>query len=157
MAMTALRLRLAMLVNEQLAVAGVGAGVLVTDPRQPDNPIVFSNPAFERITGYAAHEALGRNCRFLQGPETDRSLVDEIRRSIAASETFHGALLNYRKDGVPFLNDLTITPMRDADGALLNFVAIQNDVTARERAEALVRESTRRFAFWRASATASRA
>ena len=143
MAMTALRLRLAMLVNEQLAVAvaGVGAGVLVTDPRQPDNPIVFSNPAFERITGYAAHEALGRNCRFLQGPETDRSLVDEIRRSIAASETFHGTLLNYRKDGVPFLNDLTITPMRDADGALLNFVAIQNDVTARERAEALVRES----------------
>ena len=143
MAMTALRLRLATIENERLttAIATVGVGVVVSDPRQPDNPIVFSNAAFTSISGYESGEFIGRNCRFLQGPKTDRSVVAEIGRSIAAREPFHGTLLNYRKDGVSFLNELTITPVRDAHGALLNFVAIQHDVTARVRAEALVRES----------------
>jgi PAS domain S-box-containing protein len=71
----------------------------VTDPRRPDNPIVFCNKAFERMTGYAMEEIIGRNCRFLQGPETDRSVVDAVRTAIERREELAVEILNYRKNG----------------------------------------------------------
>ena len=78
--------------------------IVVSDPRLPDNPIVFHNPAFEKISGYAAHEITGRNCRFLQGVDTDPEAVATIRRAIADETPCRVVLRNYRKYGTAFLN-----------------------------------------------------
>ena len=117
------------------AIASVGVGILITDPHQPDNPIIYVNPAFERMTGYAAAEALGRNCRFLQGAGTDPSAVAEIRQALKEERGLRIELLNYRKDGRPFWNDLTISPLRDAKGRVTHYVGIINDRTERKRVE----------------------
>ena len=110
--------------------------MVVTDPRQPDNPIVLANSAFLALTGYDAEEVLGRNCRFLQGPGTDQADVDAIRRGLAAGdEHVTVLLLNYRKDGSAFWNDLAISPVTDESGALIYHFASQQDVTERRRIE----------------------
>jgi PAS domain S-box-containing protein len=109
-------------------------GIIVTDPSLPDNGIVYANKEFERLTGYAESEILGENCRFLQGEETDPGTVTEMREAIAAEEAVTVELRNYRKDGTPFWNRVWISPIRDADGAVTNFVGFQEDVT--ERVEA---------------------
>jgi len=126
--------------QERVLVA-TGSGVVVTDPVRPDNPVVYCNPAFERITGYARAEALGRNCRFLQGPDTDPDTVAAIRTCVAERRECQVTLLNYRQDGTPFWNDLTVSPVTDAAERLLYFVSVQNDVTARVRAEEALREN----------------
>jgi PAS domain S-box-containing protein len=116
--------------------------MVVTDPALPDNPIIFANGAFLELTGYAEAEVLGRNCRFLQGPETDLETVAEIRQAIAAGEDITTELLNYRRDGSAFWNRLFISPVRDPDGRIRHFFASQVDVTRRqdaERAEAELR------------------
>jgi PAS domain S-box-containing protein len=116
--------------------------MVVTDPSLPDNPIVFVNAAFLVLTGYAEHEVRGRNCRFLQGPKTDRDAVARIRRAIAAGEEITTDILNYRRDGSIFWNELYISPIRDPDGRIRHFFASQVDVTRRqdaERAEAELR------------------
>ncbi len=128
-----------------LAFAVVGAGVLITDPSLPDNPIIDVNPAFERITGYAREEVLGRNCRFLQAPDTDPAAVARIREAIAAGRDVTETLLNERKDGTPFWNELCITPVRDASGAVTHFVGVQTDVTGRVRAEEQARLGEARY------------
>jgi PAS domain S-box-containing protein len=107
----------------------------ITDPRQPDNPLVWVNPSFTRVTGYAADEVVGRNCRFLQGPATDAAAVAEIRTALAEQRTVATTLLNYRKDGTAFWNQLSISPVFDGDGALVSFVGVQTDVTERVRVE----------------------
>ena len=117
------------------AIASVGVGILITDPHQPDNPIIYVNPAFERMTGYAAAEALGRNCRFLQGAGTDPSAVAEIRQALKEERDLRTELLNYRKDGSSFWNELTISPLRDAKGRMTHYVGIINDRTERKRVE----------------------
>jgi len=117
------------------AIASVGVGILITDPHQPDNPIIYVNPAFERMTGYAAAEALGRNCRFLQGAGTDPSAVAEIRQALKEERDLRTELLNYRKDGSSFWNELTISPLRDAKGRVTHYVGIINDRTERKRVE----------------------
>jgi PAS domain S-box-containing protein len=106
----------------------------VSDPRQPDNPVVFANDAFCRLTGYAREEVLGRNCRFLQGPCTDTAAVARLRAAIAAAEPVEIDIQNHRMDGQAFWNRLKIAPVRNASGALVYFMASQVDVTAeRER------------------------
>ena len=110
-------------------------GIVITDAALPDNPIVFVNPAFERLTGYTSDESLGRNCRFLQGPDTDSESKDRIREALAAEQEVNVVLLNYRKDGSTFWNDLTIAPVRDESGRITHHIGVQNDVTARKRAE----------------------
>jgi len=117
------------------AIASVGVGILITDPHQPDNPIIYVNPAFERLTGYGAAEALGRNCRFLQGADTDPSAVAEIRQALKEERGLRIELLNYRKDGSSFWNELTISPLRDAKGRVTHYVGIINDRTERKRVE----------------------
>ncbi|TFV67882.1 UNVERIFIED_ORG: PAS domain-containing protein [Bacillus sp. AZ43] len=107
----------------------------ITDPRQPDDPLVWVNPSFSRITGYPAEEAIGRNCRFLQGPATDPAAVAEIREGLAARRTVTTTLLNYRKDGTAFWNQLSISPVFDGEGDLVSFVGVQTDVTERVRGE----------------------
>lgn len=128
--------------NTQLAsaIANLTSGVVISDPSLPDNPVIFANAAFYSLTGYSPGEVLDRNCRFLQGPETDPATVQEIREAIAARRIFQGDILNYRKDGSTFWDELTITPVFDQVGTLLNFVGLQSDITARrETALALQR------------------
>jgi len=105
--------------------------MVVTDPRQPDNPIVFANGAFFDLTGYQQQEVLGRNCRFLQGPQTDPSTVAEVRRAVEEERAVAVDVLNYKKDGKPFWNALFIGPIFDQDGELLYFFASQMDITER--------------------------
>ncbi|MGZ4507826.1 MAG: SpoIIE family protein phosphatase [Blastococcus sp.] len=107
----------------------------ITDPREPDNPLIWVNPSFTRVTGYEAQEVVGRNCRFLQGPATDPAAVDTIRAAIADRRTVTTTLLNYRKDGTAFWNQLSISPVFDGEGALVSFVGVQTDVTERVRVE----------------------
>ncbi len=118
-----------------LAVAAAPTGIVVADPSLPDCPLVFVNPAFARITGYAPEEVLGRNCRFLQGPGTEREAVRTLRRAIAEAEAVTVEMTNHRKDGRRFVNELRMAPVKDARGRVLAFVGIQHDVTARKRAE----------------------
>ena len=116
-------------------------GVTIADARQPDRPLIYVNQGFERMTGYAVAEVLGRNCRFLQGPETDATAVAEIRAALAESRECVVEILNYRKDGTTFWNRLSITPLRDAAGEVTHFIGIQSDVTIRRLAEEGLRKA----------------
>lgn len=119
-------------------------GITLSDPSRDDNPMIYINEAFEDLTGYDATEVIGRNCRFLQGADTDPAAPDAMRRAIDAGETVNVELVNYRKDGEPFWNEVTIAPVHDDDGELTHFVGFQRDVTARVEAErALERERER--------------
>lgn len=122
-------------------VSNLSDGMVVTDPRQDGNPIIFANAGFYAITGYTTEEVLGRNCRFLQGPETDPQTVQEMRQAMAEARPFAGVIRNYRKDGTSFWNGLKITPIFDEQGQLINFVGSQADVTERRQAEIALQES----------------
>ncbi len=102
--------------------------VVFTDPHEPDNPMIYVSPEFEHQTGYTVEEAVGRNCRFLQGPETDADAVEAIRAGLRARTRFTIDILNYRKDGTPFVNRLRIRPIFDDAGELLYFAGAQNPV-----------------------------
>lgn len=104
-------------------------GVTISDARQPDMPLVYVNPAFERMTGFTAHDVLGKNCRFLQGRATEQEGLTEVRRAIHEGKEARVLLKNYRKDGTLFWNELYLSPIRDFSGRITNFVGIQNDVT----------------------------
>jgi PAS domain S-box-containing protein len=105
--------------------------MVVTDPRQPDNPIVFANGAFFDLTGYENDEVIGRNCRFLQGPQSDQRTLDEVRKALAEERAVAVDVLNYKKDGTAFWNALFIGPIFDEDGKLLYYFASQMDITER--------------------------
>lgn len=109
--------------------------MLVTDPRQPDNPIVFANRAFISMSGYEPEELIGHNCRFLQGPSTDKASVAAIREAITLESQIQIEILNYRKDGSSFWNALFISPVYDAAGSLIYFFASQLNVSRRRDAE----------------------
>ncbi|WPB55837.1 histidine kinase famiy protein [Xylophilus sp. GOD-11R] len=109
--------------------------MIVTDPRQPDNPIVFANRAFLSMTGYTEADIVGRNCRLLQGPATDRETIRSIREAVADRRELNTEVLNYRKDGSSFWNALFISPVFDADRTLVYFFASQLDVSRRRDAE----------------------
>lgn len=110
--------------------------MILTDPAQDDNPIVFANNAFLDLTGYDLSDIIGHNCRFLQGAQTDRETVRQLRESIAARQAISIEILNYRRDGTPFWNGVFIGPVYDQHGELLYFFASQLDVSARKEAEA---------------------
>jgi diguanylate cyclase (GGDEF)-like protein/PAS domain S-box-containing protein len=119
----------------QRAMAAATNGIVIADATREDCPIIYINAGFERLSGYSYEDVMGRNCRFLQGAETDpasvRELGDAVRRGIERRVT----LLNYRRDGKPFWNELFLAPVHDADGHLVQYVGIQNDVTERRHAE----------------------
>ena len=106
--------------------------MVLTDPNQDDNPIVYVNRAFERMTGYSADAAIGRNCRFLQGPETDAADIAALRDAVAGREEISLDLQNYRADGQPFRNRLIVAPVCDEDGKAVYFLGIQKDLSARD-------------------------
>merc|ERR1711957_204714 len=99
------------------------------DPSLPDNPIVYASQGFLNPTGYSLDQILGRNCRFLQGPETDPKTVERIRNAIEQGEDLSVCLLNYRVDGSTFWNQFFIAALRDAAGNITNFVGVQCKVS----------------------------
>jgi PAS domain S-box-containing protein len=120
-------------------------GIVITDPNQTDNPIIFCNHAFEKITGYKISEAIGKNCRFLQGPDTSKEAIQNIRDAISNLEECKVILINYKKDGTKFWNELSISPVLDERGNLKNFVGIQTDITDRIEAEDTLKRSEQKI------------
>ncbi|MEF8887444.1 MAG: PAS domain S-box protein, partial [Haloarculaceae archaeon] len=110
-------------------------GITIADARQEDEPLIYVNEAFEQITGYPTGEVLGRNCRFLQGPETDEETVAKVRDAVDDRRPVVVELLNYRKDGTPFWNRLEVVPVRDETGEVTHFLGLQRDVTQRRERE----------------------
>lgn len=117
------------------AIAAASNGIIICDPYQDDWPIIYCNPAFSTITGYPSEEVLGRNCRFLQGSETDDRYVQQVRDCLREERDGQIILRNYKKDGTPLWNELTISPVRDGSGKLTHFVGVQTDITERRNAE----------------------
>ncbi|MEL7059951.1 MAG: PAS domain-containing protein [Acidobacteriota bacterium] len=119
----------------------VASGVTIADATRADLPLVFVNRVFEEMTGYQRGDILGSNCRFLQGPATEASAVADLRRAIRAGEAARVTLLNYRRDGSTFWNELQLTPVRNAIGRLTHYIGVQTDVTANRRLDQLVQLS----------------
>lgn len=121
-------------------IAASPIAAVVSDPRQPDNPIVDCNQAFMDLTGYAREDIIGRNCRFLAGPRTEADLTSLLRRGIAARRPVMVEILNYKKDGTPFRNAVMVAPIFDAEGDLEYFLGSQVEVSQ----DAKSREGPRR-------------
>lgn len=113
-------------------IAAVPAGVVITrNSPELDYPIVYVNPAFERISGFTADEIMGQNCRFMQGGDSEQPEHLEISKAIQNGSSCRVVLRNYRKDGSMFFNELYLSPVRERDGKISHFVGIQNDITER--------------------------
>lgn len=104
-------------------------GITLSDPDQDDNPIVYANKAFEKITGYTIEETIGRNCRFLHEQDKNQEDLQKIRDAIKNQESVEVTLKNFRKNGELFYNRLSITPLFDNEGNLIYFMGVQYDVT----------------------------
>ncbi|WP_316809137.1 PAS domain-containing protein [Pedobacter agri] len=111
------------------------SGIIITDNTQFDNPIIYCNKAFEKLSGYAREEVIGRNCRFLQGNERNQKARDGIRKAVIGGESITVELRNYRKGGELFWNELYISPITGDDGKVTHFIGVQNDITRRKNAE----------------------
>ncbi|MCC9599106.1 PAS domain S-box protein [Stieleria sp. JC731] len=125
------------------AIETVETGVVISDPTKDDNPITFANTGFEKITGYSVDEILGRNCRLMQGAETDPDDVQKLRTSIKNHQSCRTTIRNHRKNGEPFWNDLHITPVKDNAGETIAYVGIQTDVTERIEASLALERNER--------------
>lgn len=110
---------------------------VLSDPRLPDNPIVYASPGFYVLTGYTQAQVLGRNCRFLQGPGTDPRSVDIIRTAVANGSDATTCILNYKSDGSPFWNQFFVAALRDSDNCIVNYVGVQCEVRAESGSSAL--------------------
>lgn len=122
------------------AVQSARNGIVITDPLLPDNPIIFSNQAFCELSGYSLEEIIGKNCRFLQGVDHEQAELKVLREAIAERKPCIVTLRNYRKDGTLFWNELSIAPVMNDAGLCVNFIGVQNDITARKEAERQVSE-----------------
>jgi len=120
---------------QERAIASSHNGIVITDFRLPNNPVVYINSAFEKITGYEASEVMGKNCRFLQGSDVFQPEKDILRNAILKGESCSVVIRNYRKDGSLFWNELNISPIFDDMGKVTHFIGIQTDITARKVAE----------------------
>ncbi|MFC6726503.1 PAS domain-containing protein, partial [Halobium palmae] len=119
---------------EERALAEAPVGVTIAEAGE-NRPLIYVNDNFEALTGYPEAEVLGRNCRFLQGPETDDAAVEEMRAALNEGREVEVEVLNYRRDGTTFWNEVTIAPVHDDGGALTHFVGFQSDITKRKEAE----------------------
>ena len=127
---------------QELALSAIKQSVVIADVGREGAPVIFANDAFVELTGYPLDEIIGRNCRFLQGPETSSDASGQMRAAIAAHEPFSGLILNYRKDGSAFWNDLALTPIDNGEIGRF-FIGVQRDVTEQLDLEARLRESQR--------------
>jgi diguanylate cyclase (GGDEF)-like protein/PAS domain S-box-containing protein len=117
------------------AIESSSNGIVITDATLADNPIIYLNPSFERITGYGRAELIGKNCRLLQGPETSLEAVQELRIAIEEGRNSQVILQNFRKDGSLFWNELSIAPVYNSRRHLTHFIGVQTDITDRQRAK----------------------
>ena len=126
------------------ALAATSSGVTIVDMRLPDQPLIYVNPAFERLSGMSAQEVLGRNCRFLQGRDTDVAAVARMRAAVDAGAECREVLLNHRADGSVWWNECHLAPVTDERGEVVQYIGVQQDVTERVEAQrALAREQER--------------
>lgn len=123
-------------------------GITISAMDQPDRPLIFINDGFERLTGYSKDDVIGKNCRFLQGDQTDTAPVDELRRAIRNGERTTVELLNYKKDGTPFWNRLSITPLKDKNGVTTHYVGVQSDITVQRETQRKLKEANRELALF---------
>ena len=114
---------------KDLAMDALAEGITIADFTHPDQPLIYANVGFELMTGYSIKETIGNNCRFLQGPGTDPKELEKLRVAIAAGDGCQVVLKNYKKSGEAFMNQLSLTPIRDAKGTVVYYVGIQSDVT----------------------------
>ena len=117
------------------AIAASSNGIVIADANVPDLPIISVNPAFEQMTGYAAAEIVGKNCRFLQGDDTQQLELERLRSAMRAERSCTVILRNYRQDGTLFWNELTVSPIYDVNGTLTHFLGVQNDITESRQVE----------------------
>ncbi|NUN65743.1 PAS domain S-box protein [Pseudanabaena biceps] len=127
------------------AIAASSNGIVITDATHSSNPIIYVNPSFERITGYSAAEVIGRDCRFLQGGDRHQIGTLDLHQAIQEKRECHAVLLNYRKDGSPFWNDLYIAPVFSDYGELTNYIGIQTDITEQVKSTQRLLESEERL------------
>ena len=118
-------------------------GIALSDPSQDDNPLTYVNDRFQEVTGYDEDETIGRNCRWLQGEDTREEPVAQMREAIDANEPVTVELRNYRKDGTEFWNRVSIAPVYDDQGSVVNFLRFQQDITDRKERERELREKQR--------------
>nr|WP_232824154.1 MULTISPECIES: PAS domain-containing protein [Paraliobacillus] len=116
-------------------------GLIITDPSLPDNPVIFANQGFTKMTGYKEAEITGNNCRFLQGEETDQAAITSIREAVLKEKTVTVQLYNYKKDGTGFWNELTVDPMWIEEEQKLYFVGVQKDITITKDKERILTET----------------
>ncbi|HEY9808881.1 MAG TPA: PAS domain-containing protein [Halomicronema sp.] len=128
------------------ALAATSTGIVIADATKPNRPLIYCNAAFVKMTGYTLEDTIGKNCKFLQGPDTDQAAVAEIRLALREERECKVVLKNYRKDGGYFWNELIISPVRDNQGNLTHFIGVQNDITARVEAEMKLKEKTAELA-----------
>ena len=121
-------------------------GITLSDPDQEDMPIVYANKCFETMTGYSQSEIVGRNCRFLQGPDREQEARFKLRRAIDARQSIEVDIRNYRKNGELFYNHLALTPLFDHAGRLLYYLGVQYDVTVQTLAEQEIARLRQRIA-----------
>lgn len=127
----------ALLTIQKNALASAGNSILIADAQQPNNPIIYCNSAFEKMTGYSREEILGQKSRFLQVDDRDQKEFDIMQNAIANGEACKVTVRNYRKDGTMFWNDISITPVHNEEHKLTHFISVQNDVTNKVKAEYL--------------------
>jgi diguanylate cyclase (GGDEF)-like protein/PAS domain S-box-containing protein len=127
------------------ALSAASAAIVITDSRTRNDEIVFVNHAFSVLTGYPPEEAIGRNCRFLQGPGSDRTVLDELAAAVAAGAPIRRTILNYRKNGDPFWNEFALDPIRADDGELIGFVGFHSDASEKYLAVDSRREAESRL------------
>jgi PAS domain S-box-containing protein len=127
------------------AIEEAPVGITITDPSQPDNPMIYVNERFVTITGYEREEVLERNCRFLQGEQTSKEPVEAMREAIQRQSGVSTEIRNYRKDGTQFWNRVDIAPVHDESGELVNYVGFQRDITERKEREQAIEESRNRY------------
>ncbi len=141
--------RTAELRRKTLAIDNAPIGITISDPHQEDNPLIYVNDTICEQTGYAKSAIHGRNCRFMQGPSTDPTTVDRIRRAIRDEEPITEIVRNYRQDGTPFWNRLTIAPINDEAGRLTNYVGFQEDVTDYVKRNQMVTSLEKELDVWK--------
>ena len=123
------------------AIQAVSQGILITDTLQPDDPVIYASPGFEHMTGYSAAEILGKNCRMMQGPDSDPAAIEKMRTAVKARRACTVEILNYRKDGTTFWNAISIAPIIEAGAAINHMVGVMTDVTEWRMLESQLRQS----------------
>ncbi|MCF4966228.1 PAS domain S-box protein [Nostoc sp. CMAA1605] len=128
------------------ALAATSNGIVIVDARLADHPIIYVNSGFEQITGYRATDVIGKNCRFLQGTDTQQPGLQELRLALKECKSCQVILRNYRQDGTLFWNELSISPIYDETGKLTHFLGIQTDISDRQQAVMALRRQALTFA-----------